>query len=95
VGRDARIEPMDGRQAMINLTPAQAEKIAWDSRFFVVSPCVTLQGNGLVFESTVSEARFHEASEGAASILITLDKPLVEGGVVIDDILAVTNYLEG
>ncbi|QHQ36624.1 glycosyltransferase [Algicella marina] len=95
VGRDARIEPKDNRQALVHLTPAQAEKIAWDSRYFVVSPCVTLQANGLVFESNIQSVNFDDAAEGSASLLITLDKQLEEGGVLIDDIVAVSNYLEG
>ncbi len=95
VGRDARIEPSEDNSALIHLTPAQAEKIAWDSRFFIVSPCVTLQANGLVAETNITSVEFQEAVEGTATLRISLENPLSDSGVVIDDMIAVTNYLEG
>lgn len=95
VGRDALVYQGDDGRCLMDLTPIQAEKIAWDSRFQIVSRLVVLLANGEFEELNVTAVEFDHSGPGVARLKLTLDEELSGKGVVIDDFVVVTNYLEG
>lgn len=94
VGRDARIE-VTGDGNIVTLNPIQSEKVAQDSRLYILAPLVVLRESGDFFETTISEARFHYSEAGKVELILELEDELPESGVVFKDCIAVTNYREG
>ncbi len=95
IGQDAEIIPGEGTAAELKLSPVQAEKIARDSRFHILDSCVILQADGVFKDALIDRVAFKSAGAGEAVLELTMAEPLQAGGVVMRDLVAVTNYLEG
>ncbi len=94
VGHGAKATPLEQARLRLSLTPAQAERVSKSSRLQIIGPCVILGDDGIARRVEVRSAVCEGANAGGAILILTLDAPTV-AGVVLRDLIAVTNYVEG